>query len=144
MDSIKANYEFNILYNQMSGIYHNLVKDSKLSECQFWILYALTEENKPLTQSELSSYLISPKQTIHSSLNTLLTNNLISLTETNGRKKYYSLTKKGKELSNSTVLPIIKKEIDTFNFFTENERNKFINLFNKFVKQLDYLSKESL
>lgn len=144
MNSKQTNYEFNVLYNKMTGIYHDIIKKFNLSECQFWILYALNVENKPLSQSEISAYLISPKQTIHSSIHKLIENDYISLKETNGIKKYYSLTKKGKQLSKKTVLPVIQIEIETFDTFSERERNQFILMFKKYNEKLDAISKEAL
>lgn len=144
MNSNQTNYEFNVLYNQMTGIYHEIVKRVNLSECQFWILYALNVENKPLSQSEISEYLISPKQTIHSSIHKLIEDGYISLKETNGKKKYYSLTRKGKQLSKKTVLPVIQIEVEAFDTFSEKERNQFIMLFKKYSEKLDAISREVL
>lgn len=144
MNSIQANYEFNILYNKMTGIYHDMVKRYNMSECQFWILYALNEENRPLTQSEIVAYLFSPKQTIHSSIQRLLEEELITLKETSGKKKYYTLTNKGKQLSKTTVYPVIQAEIQSFESITEKQRNEFISTCKKMILTLETYSKEHL
>lgn len=144
MNSTQANYEFNLLFNKMTGIYHDMVKKCHMSDCQFWILYALNEENRPLTQSEIGSYLYSPKQTIHSSIQKLLEEELITLKETSGKKKYYVLTTKGKQLSKTTVLPVIQGEMRSFDCLTEKQRNDFISSCKKMIQVLEMYSKESI
>lgn len=39
-----------------------------LSDCTFWILYALRENNARLTQSEICNFFYQPKQTVNSAL----------------------------------------------------------------------------
>lgn len=143
MNSIQANYEYNLIYNELTSIYHEMTKRYKLSECQFWILYAINEENRPLTQAEISRYLIAPKQTIHSSIQTLLKEGYIELSEVNGKKKYFSLTKLGISISNSTVKATMDVEIKAFDAFTEKERTEFIRLNQKLIQQLHNHSKEA-
>ena len=112
-----------------------------MPECQFWILYALYEKRKPLTQSELKEYLISPKQTIHSSIQKLMEQNFITLTKTHGKKKYFSLTEEGRKLAEETVGTVQKKEILAFEGFSEEEREQFISLLSRYC---DLLEKEAL
>lgn len=142
MNCVETNYQFNLLYNQMTGVYHRIVKKYNLSECTFWILYALNVENRPLTQAELSAYLIAPKQTIHSSLHKMLEDDLLLLKETNGKKKYYALTKEGKKISKTTVQLLIKKEDQAFGCLNEKERDEFIRIFQKMLQYLEQYAKE--
>lgn len=128
----------------MTGIYHNITKQFNLSECQFWILYALNAEDKPLNQAELCAYLIAPKQTIHSSIQKCILEGYISLKETSGKKKYYSLTRQGRKLSKQTVLPLIQLEEKVFDSFNEKEQKDIIRLFKKYNETLDRLCKEEL
>lgn len=144
MNSVQANYEYNLIYNELTSVYHDMTKRYKLSECQFWILYALKEEDRPLTQAEICRYLISPKQTIHSSIQSLLKEGYIQLSEVTGKKKFFSFTESGTKLSNETVGKIIEAEINAFDAFTEKERKEFIRLNLKFIQQLQKYSTESL
>lgn len=144
MNSKETNLKYNILYNQNVGIYHKIVKHYNLSECQFWILYALNVENKPLSQSELCAYLISPKQTIHSSIQKLILDGYITLKETTGKKKMYFLTNTGKKLSNKTVRNVIQIEERLFETFSEKERKDIIHLFQKYNDTLEKLWKEEI
>lgn len=140
MNAIETNQSFNTLYNKMNGIYHTIVKQYKMSECQFWILYALTVENKPLSQIELISYLIAPKQTIHSAIHKMISEEYISLKETSGTKKYYTLTQKGKQLAKNTVTKVIENETLVFDTFSEEERTTFISLLSRYIQQMERIS----
>ena len=141
MDALHTNQLFNTEFNRMNGIYRILTQKYSMPECQFWILYALYEKRKPLTQSELKEYLISPKQTIHSSIQKLMEQNFITLTKTHGKKKYFSLTEEGRKLAEETVGTVQKKEILAFEGFSEEEREQFISLLSRYC---DLLEKESL
>lgn len=141
MDALHTNQLFNTEFNRMNGIYRILTQKYSMPECQFWILYALYEKRKPLTQSELKEYLISPKQTIHSSIQKLMEQNFITLTKTHGKKKYFSLTEEGRKLAEETVGTVQKKEILAFEGFSEEEREQFISLLSRYC---DLLEKEAL
>lgn len=141
MDALHTNQLFNTEFNRMNGIYRILTQKYSMPECQFWILYALYEKRKPLTQSELKEYLISPKQTIHSSIQKLMEQNFITLTKTHGKKKYFSLTEEGRKLAEETVGTVQKKEILDFEGFSEEEREQFISLLSRYC---DLLEKEAL
>ena len=58
----------NRLYNETNQLYHRLARHSGLSDCAFWLLYALRDEDGPLTQTQLSTLLCLPKQTVNSAL----------------------------------------------------------------------------
>lgn len=137
MNAIQTNHQYNELFNKMTGVYHTIVKQYDMSECQFWILYALTEEQNPLTQSELMRYINAPKQTIHSAIHKLIDEKMILLQEINGKKKSYILSQQGKELSKKTVQIVIQDEINVFEQFTEEERNQFLSLTQKYIELLE-------
>lgn len=141
MDALHTNQLFNTEFNRMNGIYRNIIQKFNMPECQFWILYALYTENKSLTQSEIKEYLCFPKQTIHSSIHKLMKQNFITLIETHGKKKFFSLTNEGRKLAEETVGIVQKKEILTFEDFSEEERELFISLFSRYC---DLLEKEAL
>ncbi len=137
MNAKECNHQYNETFNKMNAVYHNIAKQFHMSDTQFWILYALTEENKPLTQCELMNYLIAPKQTIHSAIHKLINENYISLQQTQGNRKLYDLTKEGKRLANQTVKKVIQDEINIFNEFTDEERTKFLIYTQKYISLLE-------
>ena len=137
MNAIECNHQYNETFNKMNAVYHNIAKQFHMSDTQFWILYALTEENKALTQSELMRYLTAPKQTIHSAIHKLINDNYISLQETKGKKKLYDLTVEGKLLASKTVKKVIEDEIEIFDIFTNEEREKFLLFTQKYISLLE-------
>lgn len=141
MDALHTNQLFNTEFNRMNGIYRILTQKYSMPECQFWILYALYAEDRPLTQSEIKEYLFSPKQTIHSSIQKLTERKFIELKETQGKKKYFSLTEEGRRFSEETVGVVQKKEILAFEGFSSEEREQFLSLYSRYC---DLLEKEAL
>lgn len=128
----------------MNGVYRNIAKHYNMSSCQFWILYALSVEAKPLTQTELRSYLTEPKQTIHSALHKMEQDEIIVLKQTSGKKKYYELTEKGKSLAQETVNLVITHEIQALDTFKSKERETLIYLLGKYIDEFEKFSKEVL
>ena len=62
----------NRIYNETNQLYHRLARACGLSDCAFWLLYTLREEEEPLTQTQLSEILCLPRQTVNSALKRLV------------------------------------------------------------------------
>lgn len=125
--------QYNTLYKENDEIYRIAAKTLGLSECAFWILYALRQEDG-LIQSELCHTLCLPKQTIHSALKKLENDGFIKLSSGKDRRaKYLSLTKKGTMLAEETVDRVIQAEINAFAGFTDQEQQEFNRLFQKYT-----------
>lgn len=128
--------QYNALYKESNEIYRIAAKTLGLSECAFWILYSLREE-EGLIQSGLCHALCLPKQTIHSALKKLETDGFIEFSNGKDRRaKYLSLTKKGTMLAEKTVDRVMQMEINAFAGFTEKEQQEFIRLFQKYTELL--------
>lgn len=134
MNTVEINRRFNAMYNHMSGIYREVIKKYSMSECQFWILYALSSEGRPLNQKELQSYLIAPKQTIHSAIHRMLDEGYILLKETSGKRKFFELTEKGTQLASVSVSKVLEMEFTVLNEFTPEERNTLLSLSEKYIR----------
>ena len=77
----------NRLYNETNQLYHRLARHSGLSDCAFWLLYALRDEDGPLTQTQLSTLLCLPKQTVNSALKQLTEAGCLRLEAVDGNLK---------------------------------------------------------
>ena len=55
----------NRIYNETNQLYHRLARSCGLSDCAFWLLYTLREEEGPLTQTQLSETLSLSRQTVN-------------------------------------------------------------------------------
>ncbi len=60
--------EFNSILKETDALYNKLAKKSGLSDCAFWILYALRESDGACTQKELCDQWAFSKQTVNSAI----------------------------------------------------------------------------
>lgn len=129
--------EYNSIFKENDELYHEVAKALGLSDCSFWILYSLREENRALTQSEICYALYQPKQTVNSALKKLERSGYIVLEEMKDRRsKQVHLTKKGRELAEQTVDQVIALEQEALSEMTETEQGMFIRLFYKYTQLL--------
>ncbi len=128
--------KYNELYKENDKLYHQATRALGMSDCAFWIMYAL-RENSPLTQSELCAILCLPKQTVHSALKKLMDDGLLEAAgERDGRSKYIRFTEQGKALARHTVDRVMEVEAAAFGGLTDGEKEQFIGLFDKYTRLL--------
>lgn len=89
--------EFNEILKETDAIYDNLAKQSGLSDCAFWIMYALRDSEGECTQKELCEQWTFSKQTVNSAIKNLEKNGYIVLTASNEdkRSKHIRLNEQG-------------------------------------------------
>lgn len=129
--------EYNSIVKENDELYRNIAKKMGLSDCAFWILYALREDNAELTQSEICHFFYQPKQTVNSALKKMESDGYIELHNINDRRsKQIKLTLKGIELAKGTVDRVIAVEQNAFSGLTDKEQEMFICLFQKYTDLL--------
>ena len=131
----------NKLYKESDYIYSNLASRLGMSNSMFWILYAISHSEEPLTQNDLCNDYFFPLQTVNSAVANLLKKGIIELEfipSTRNRKKII-LTDKGKKFTNETINKADEIEKNAFLRFSEEERETYISLFQRHI---DYLKKE--
>lgn len=129
--------EFNSILKENDEIYRDIAKAFGMSDCTFWILYSIRENENPLTQSEICSLLFQAKQTVNSALKKMESDGYIELAyNDNRRSKQILLTKKGIELAKKTVDIIIMCENEALEGLTEQEHKTFIMLFRRYTSLL--------
>ena len=74
------------------------------------------------------------KQTLNSAVRKLEAEEVVYLKAADGKKKYVCLTEKGKILSEKTVLKIIEIENEILESWTEEEREIYVMLAEKYLK----------
>lgn len=82
------------------------------------------------------------KQTINSALRKLEADGIVYLEAVGGRKKKVCLTKKGRQLVQNTVLHLIEIENEIFGGWTDEEKNTYIGLTQRFLSAFKEKSKE--
>ncbi len=129
--------EYNDIIKENDHIYDRLARILGLSQCGFWILYALRAENTPLIQSELCAGLYLPKQTINSALKKMEKEGYLELVRgRDQRSKQILLTAKGTRLCERTVDQVIRIEQDAFEGLSCKEQDAFLSLFHKYTDLL--------
>ena len=103
-------YRFNQVFKQTNLIYYTYAKQHHLSLTDFWIFYYLRLENKPLTQSNMQTYVLLPKQTIHSAIHTLEKKGYVEFIPSTTKKKYFQLTEEGMIFTDSFIPYIMQAE----------------------------------
>lgn len=126
--------EYNGIIKENDELYRGVAKAFGLPDCAFWILYALRESGKTLTQSEICYAMYQPKQTVNSSLKKLEREGCIVLTEMRDRRsKEVHLTEKGVKLAEMTVDHVISAERIALSGLTDEEHDTFMKLFRRYT-----------
>lgn len=128
--------QLNKKYKEMDSIYHNVALKFGISDSVFWILYAISETNGAVTQSELCNDWSYSKQTINSSISNLVRNGFLRRSaEKDGRKKILlSLTGKGQEFVKKTIDCVKVAELEAYRDLSENEQRQFLDLTEKYLE----------
>ena len=120
---------YNELYKEQDELYRAAARGFGLSDCAFWVLYALREAERPMTQSDVCAAVYQPKQTVHSALKKLIGEGCLRLAEGRDRRsKYLVLTERGETLVRRTVDPVMAAETAAMDTLTEAERTQFLSL----------------
>lgn len=120
---------YNELYKEQDNLYRAAARGFGLSDCAFWVLYALREAERPMTQSDVCAAVYQPKQTVHSALKKLIGEGCLRLAEGRDRRsKYLVLTERGEALVRRTVDPVMAAETAAMDTLTEAERTQFLSL----------------
>ena len=125
----------NRIYNETNQLYHRLARACGLSDCAFWLLYTLREEEGPLTQTQLSEILCLPRQTVNSALKRLVKEGCLRLEAVDGnlKNKQVMLTDRGEELLRSSVDLVFRLEENASARLTGKERTALLSLQKKLM-----------
>lgn len=120
---------YNELYKEQDDLYRAAARGFGLSDCAFWVLYALRETKRPMTQSGICAAVYQPKQTVHSALKKLEGEGFLRLAEGRDRRsKHLVLTERGEALVRRTVDPVMAAETAAMGTLTETEQAQLLAL----------------
>ncbi len=129
MERREALAAYNDAYKEQDDLYRAVARQCGLSDCAFWVLYALRESGRPMTQSDVCAAVYQPKQTVHSTLKKLAGEGYLQLTEGRDRRsKYLTLTAAGETLMARTVDRVMAAEETAMDTLTAAERTQFLAL----------------
>lgn len=129
----KQMLEISRLSEESGGIYHDIAQSYHLPDSVYWILYILYNYDEPVSQVDLCDQWAYSKQTINSSIASMIKKEWItleSLTGTKNRKRII-LTEAGQKFCEQVIGETRKIEEAAFSRITEEERKLFLSLFRK-------------
>lgn len=127
----KQMLEISRLSEESDGIYHDIAQSYQLPDSVYWILYILYNYDEPVSQVDLCSQWAYSKQTINSSIASMIKKEWITLEALPGMKnrKRIVLTEAGREFCEQVIGETRKIEEAAFSRISEEERELFLSLF---------------
>lgn len=122
----------NALNAEIQGLYHEACVKLGLSDSACYILYVIAERGEGCTPGDISRSFGLTRQTVHSSVNTLMSKQIIEKNKGNGRVRQLYLTEKGRTVMKERILPLIALENNVFNTWTEAEKQTLLSLMRKY------------
>ena len=119
---------FNRSWKGIDRVYHEIARRSGLSDCAFWILYALRDAGTDMPQNELSQVWLYSRQTVSSTLRQLEERGLINVQYAAGsrRDKQISLTDEGEHFTGVYIEPAMQAEKKSLLALDERGRDALI------------------
>lgn len=130
---------FNRSWKGIDRVYHEIARRSGLSDCAFWILYALREAGNAMPQNELSQIWLYSRQTVSSTLRQLEERGLIAVGYAAGsrREKQVDLTEDGARFAQTHIDPAMEMEKQALTDLDEQERDMMFTLIDRYAHLLN-------
>lgn len=128
------NKRYNYLVMETEAVYHDASVKLGLSDSISLILYTICNNDGICLLGDICRLAGMRKQTLNSAIRKLEAEEIVYLKAADGKKKYVCLTEKGKMLSEKTVLKLIRIENEILESWTEDERETYVRLAEKYLK----------
>ena len=128
------NKRYNYLTMETEAAYHDASLKLGLSDSVSLILYTLCNHEGECLLGDICRLAGMRKQTLNSAIRKLEAEGTVYMKAADGKKKYVCLTEKGKVLSEKTVLKLIRIENEILESWTEEERELYVKLAEKYLK----------
>ena len=128
--------EFNSIYQELDGIYHEIALHMGLSDSAFLILYAVAEFGEGFLQKDITAHFFVSKQTVHSAVGALEKKGLLELRRGKRREMHMYLTAAGRQFVEEKIAPVQDAENLVFTEMGEDERREFLRLGRKYTALL--------
>ena len=131
---------YNRLCKENDDVYGNLAAHFGMSDTAFWVLYAISHAEGPITQNDLCHEWFYPAQTVNSAVSKMVKDGLLALEVVPGtrNKKNIRLTAAGRELAARTISVVDAIESSAFRMFTPEERELYLSIVRRHVENLKY------
>lgn len=132
----------NLIMAETDGAYHDAAVRLGLSDSALRILYALRTQGNACDLSVLPQLTGLTKQTIHSALQKLEEQAILTLSPAEGRKKRLMLTETGRNLTEQTAGRLMDLENSIFDAWPERDMQLFLDLNQRYLTQFRERIKE--
>ena len=145
MDAYKLFQDYIRLQHQIDEFYHELAVRQKLSDSALLVLWTLVDLGEGCTQRDICRQFSLTKQTVHSSVQKLAGEGLLSLRPSPGREVQVYPTEAGRALIQKKVLPLKNAEGAASIRMGESELTAMLSLtqkwFSLFQEEANSISK---
>lgn len=131
---------FNLLMSEIDTAYHDAALRMGMSDSTMLVLYTLCSYGGECMLGDITSG--ASKQTVNSALRRLESEGIIYLKTFEGRKKKVYLTEKGRKFSEDTVFQVIKAENEIFASWSDEEKNIYVGLTQRYLAEFKEKVKE--
>lgn len=123
-------FDFDVLFKEVDRLYADLARGCGLSDCAYWVMYALEAEGGVATQRVLVGRLGYTKQTINSAVRSLARRGLVSLGFSEGSRlsKDVALTEEGRAFVRERVRPAMDAEVRAFATLSAADQGELLRL----------------
>lgn len=141
MDMLNAQMKrFNMLSSEIDSAYHTAARRLGMSDSALMILYTLCSGGGECMLSDVTSCI--GKQTVNSALRKLEADGIVTAELCGGRKKKLRLTDSGRVLAEKTAARIIRIENEIFGEWSDEDKNAYIGLTNRYLTMFKKKTKE--
>lgn len=127
----------NNLINEIENLYHELCVQIGISDSESMVLYTLNDAEGPITQADICKATGISKQTLNSTIQRLIEQDIIVLNSADKKSKTISLTEKGQLFLSEKVAPLVAVEERIYASWTDKEKEMYVRLTNKFKTQME-------
>ncbi|HJG41141.1 MarR family winged helix-turn-helix transcriptional regulator [Bifidobacterium pullorum] len=130
---------FNRSWKEIDRVYHEIARRSGLSDCAFWILYALKDARAPMLQNDLSQVWLYSRQTVSSTLRQLEERELVDVRYASGsrRDKEIALTEQGVRFTDTYIEPAMAAEKQALTALGPDDSDTLPRVINRYAALLN-------
>lgn len=131
--------ELDVFFRATDKLYYEFARGCGLSDCAYWILYAMVVEGGSLAQSEIADRFSYSRQTVNSALNTLEARGLVgrAFEEGSRKTKRVTLTPEGRSFCDERIVPAIEAEDRAFTSLDPASRGELLGLIATYTRAIE-------
>ena len=126
----------NRINKAMNDGYHEVSARHGVNDSEFDILYSIYELGDGCLQREVCKVSYLAKQTVHSAIRKLESQEIIRLEPGKGRQMHIRLTERGRDKISQLIVPIVRSEEEALHAFDEAEVQQLLTLYERYTECL--------